>query len=194
MTSPATEMRLDRSRAALLIVDVQEKLAAAMAPGDVATCDRNLFLLIELARQLALPVVLSEQYPRGLGPTIAGVRKALEEPGLASLDRIEKMTFSCTDDPGFLEVHRRLGRDQWIVAGMETHVCVYQTVRGLLAMGATVHVVGDAVVSRAPANVHLGLRLCERAGAIVTGTEVVVFDALVRAGTDQFRALSRLVK
>jgi nicotinamidase-related amidase len=187
------QLHLDPARAALLVVDVQERLAAAMAPGDVAGCERNLLVLVELARRLKLPVVLSEQYPKGLGPTLAPVRAALAEPGL-ELSRIEKMTFSCTDDPGFLEVHRRLGRDQWIVAGMETHVCVYQTARGLASLGATVHVPGDAVTSRSAANVHLGLRLCERAGAIVTGTEVLVFDALVRAGTDDFRALSRLVK
>jgi nicotinamidase-related amidase len=191
--SPALEMRLDRARAALLIVDVQERLAAAIAPGDLAVCERNISTLVELARRLGLPVLVSEQYPRGLGPTVPGLRAALAEPGLV-VARIEKMTFSCTDDPGFLDAYRSLGRDQWIVAGMEAHICVYQTARGLVALGATVHVPSDAVTSRAPANVHLGLGLCGRAGAIVTGTEVVVFDALVRAGTDDFRALSKLVK
>jgi nicotinamidase-related amidase len=190
-TSAAAEMRLDRARAALLVVDVQERLAAAMAPGEIASCERNILLLCELARRLGFPVVASEQYPRGLGPTLPALRAALTE---ASATAIEKMTFSCTDDPTFLETYRRLGRDQWIVTGMEAHVCVYQTARGLVAMGATVHVPSDAVVSRAPTNMHAGLHLAERAGAIITTTEVLVFDALVRAGTDEFRALSRMVK
>jgi nicotinamidase-related amidase len=191
-TTPA-EMRIERGRAALLVVDVQERLAAVMAPGDRITCEKNILILLEMARLLRLPVVVSEQYPRGLGPTVRPLQAALEDPSL-SLSRVEKMTFGCTDDPSFLEVHRRLGRDQWIVVGMETHVCVYQTARGLVAMGSTVHVPADAVMSRAPSNVHRGLDLVARAGAIVTATEAVVFDVLERAGTDEFRALSKLVK
>jgi nicotinamidase-related amidase len=187
------DLRIDRARAALLLVDFQERLAAVMAPGDVAGAERNIVLLFELARRLHLPVVVSEQYPRGLGPTVAALRLALSEPGL-TIDRLEKLEFSCTDAPGFAEIYQRLGRDQWIVVGMETHVCVYQTVRGLVGMGARVHVPADGVVSRAPANVRIGLDLCSRAGAIVTSIETVVFDALRRAGSEEFRALSSLLK
>jgi nicotinamidase-related amidase len=187
------DFRVDRERAALLLVDFQERLAAVMAPGEVAACERNIVLLLELCRQLHIPVVVSEQYPRGLGPIIPGLRACLAQPGLI-VESIEKIEFSCADSPAFREVHARLGRDQWIVAGMEAHVCVYQTARDLVALGNRVHVPGDAVISRAPANVHVGLDLCRRAGAIVTGTETVVFDALRRAGTDEFRALSRLLK
>jgi nicotinamidase-related amidase len=187
------DLRVDRARAAVLLVDFQERLAAVMAPGDVAACERNIIVLLELARRLHLPVVVSEQYPKGLGPTVNGLRAALAESGLM-LERIEKLEFSCTDAPAFPDLYRRLGRDQWIVVGMETHVCVYQTARGLAAMGARVHVPADAVISRAPANARIGLDLCARAGAVVTATETVVFDALHRAGTEEFRALSRLVK
>lgn len=187
------DLRLDRQRIALLLVDFQQRLAAAMAPGEVAACERNIVLLVELAKQLKLPVVLSEQYPRGLGPTMPALLGCLDQPGL-DVTRIEKIEFSCTDSPAFVEVYRKLRRDQWIVAGMEAHVCVYQTARGLVAMGARVHVPADAVVSRAPANVHVGLDLCRQAGAVVTGTETVVFDALRKAGSDEFRALSRLLK
>jgi nicotinamidase-related amidase len=187
------DLRIDRARAALLLVDFQERLAAVMAPGDVAAVERNITLLIELARQLRLPVVVSEQYPKGLGPTVPALRLPLGEPGL-ELHRLEKVEFSCTDAPAFADLHRRVGRDQWIVVGMEAHVCVYQTARGLAALGTRVHVPADAVISRAPANVHIGLDLCRRAGAVVTATETVVFDALRRAGTDEFRALSRLLK
>jgi nicotinamidase-related amidase len=187
------DLRIDRGRAALLLVDFQERLAGVMAPGDVAACERNIVLLIELARRLHLPVVVSEQYPKGLGPTVAGLRLALNDEGL-DLHRLEKIEFSCTDAPGFAEVQRRLDRDQWIVVGMEAHVCVYQTARGLAAAGKRVHVPADAVISRAPSNVRIGLDLCAHAGAVVTATETVVFDALHRAGTDEFRALSRLLK
>jgi nicotinamidase-related amidase len=187
------DSRLDRQHAALLIVDVQERLTAVMAPGEVATLEQNLVLLLELARRTGLPVVVSEQYPRGLGPTIPALRTWLAEAGLA-VDRIEKLAFAATDDPGFLEVHRRLGRKQWIVAGLETHICVFQTARGLRALGDEVHVPSDAVLSRAPLNLHAGLRLIERAGAVVTTTETVIFDVLQKAGSDEFKAMSRLVK
>lgn len=187
------DLRIDGERAVLLLVDFQERLAAAMAPGDVAACERNIVLLLELARRLRLPVVQSEQYPKGLGPTVAGLRAALDPPEIVR-HRLEKVEFGCTDAPGFDELYRTLGRDQWIVVGMETHVCVYQTVRGLVARGARVHVPSDAVLSRAPAHVRIGLGLCERAGALITCAETVVFDALRRAGTDDFRALSNLLK
>jgi nicotinamidase-related amidase len=186
-------LRIHRERAALLLVDFQERLAAAMAPGDVAAAERNIVLLIEVARLLGVPVVVSEQYPRGLGPTVAGLRLALEAPGL-TVHRFEKIEFGCTDAPAFAELHRKLGRDQWILVGMEAHVCVYQSARGLVGMGATVHVPADAVLSRTPTNVHIGLELCQRAGAVLTASETVVFDALRRAGTDEFRTISKLLK
>jgi nicotinamidase-related amidase len=187
------DLRLDRARAAFLIVDFQERLAAAMAPGDVVLCERNILTILAAARRLEVPVVVSEQYPRGLGRTLPALRAALEEPG-TKVERLEKVEFSCTDAPPFAELYGRLGRDQWIVAGMEAHICVYQTARGLLEKGARVHVPSDAVISRAPANMHVGLSLIERAGGVVTCTETVIFDLLRRAGTDEFRALSALVK
>lgn len=190
---PPDDLRIDPGRAALLVIDFQERLAAAMPPAELAACQRNVLVLVELARRLRLPVVASEQYPRGLGPTVPAIAAALAQPGLA-VERFEKLDFSCADAPPFAAIHRRLDRPQWILAGMETHVCVYQTGRGLLARGAQVHVPADAVVSRAAANVRIGLDLLARAGAVVTSTETVVFDALRCAGTDDFRALSKLVK
>lgn len=188
-----TELRIDPKTAALLIVDIQERLAAVMAPEDRAVAERNVGILVELARRLHIPVVVSEQYPKGLGPTVPAVAQAVAAPDLA-VRRIEKVEFGCTEAPAFAEVFQELARPLWIVAGMETHVCVYQTVRGLVDAGATVHVPRDAVVSRTPENHAVGLSLIDRAGGIVTATEVVVFDALGRAGTDDFRALSKLIK
>jgi nicotinamidase-related amidase len=197
MTVPA-ELRVDPAGAVLLIVDVQVRLAGAMDPQGLAACERNILTLIELARRLGMPLVVSEQYPRGLGPTVPAIAGALEAAaaGGARLLRLEKTAFACTGEPAFAGLLEQLGgeRRQWLVTGMESHVCVWQTVRGLRALGRSVQVIEDAVLSRQAANHRLGLALCDRAGAIVTSTETVAFDALVRAGSEDFKAISRLVK
>jgi nicotinamidase-related amidase len=187
--SKMTDLRLDPARAALLVVDVQERLWSAMPPDERERVQRNLLILLELAHRLGMPVVASEQYPKGLGATVPDIAAAL-----ASARRFEKLEFSCVASPAFAPIRAAVGRPQWIVAGMEAHVCVYQSVRDLAVAGATVHVPADAVISRTAANRAIGVELCARAGAIVTSTEVLVFDALHVAGTDDFRALSRLVK
>jgi nicotinamidase-related amidase len=194
LPAPLELLRLDPARAALLIIDVQTKLCAAMNPQALAACQRNLLVLVELARRLRMPVVVSEQYPQGLGPTVPELAAALETAG-AALFRFEKTAFACTEQEGFEELLVRVARPQWIVAGMETHVCVWQTVRGLLAApGASVHVAGDAVLSRDPANHRVGLDLMARAGAVSSSTETIAFDTLVRAGSEDFKAISRLVR
>jgi nicotinamidase-related amidase len=187
------DLRVDPARAALMVIDIQERLARAMAPGELAGCERNIVALLAMAGRLRVPVVVSEQYPQGLGRTVAGLEAALAEPGL-TVERFEKLEFGCDRAPAFADIERRLRRDQWILVGMEAHICVYQTARGLAARAATVHVPADAVISRSAQNLQRGLSLIERAGAVVTTTETVIFDALARAGTDDFRALSRLLK
>src|SRR5262249_27810987 len=137
-------MRVDAARAALLVIDVQQKLWDVM-PEERAAVAKNLGILLELARRLRIPVVASEQYPRGLGPTIAELEERRRAPDL-DLRRLEKMEFSCGQSTAFAPVWDEVGRDVWVVAGMETHVCVYQTVRDLVARGATVHVPADAVI------------------------------------------------
>ena len=120
------------------------------------------------------------------------------EAALAGIDahRFDKLAFSACGAPAFAEVARALGprRQQWIVTGMETHVCVYQTARDLVAMGMDVRVPVDAVASRRKSNWQVGLGLIERAGAVPSSTEAVVFDALGRAGTPAFKALSKRIK
>jgi len=107
---------------------------------------------------------------------------------------LEKIHFSATEAPGFEAIFQQINRRQWIVTGMEAHVCVFQTVRGLLQKGAQVHVPDDAIVSRTAANGIRGLTLCERMGAVVTCTETIVFDALTVAGTDDFKVLSKRLR
>lgn len=183
---------LARERAALLVVDIQERLLPAMQSDDVARVLRNTGILIEAAHRLGLPIVVSEQYPRGLGPTAKQVEDMLAQA--SGVHRFEKLEFSSAAAPAFAPIAEQLRRDQWILCGMETHVCVYQTARDLAARGSAVHVCIDAVCSRTAQNWQLGGALIERAGGVVTSTETTVFDLLHRAGSDEFRALSKAIK
>jgi nicotinamidase-related amidase len=187
------DLQVPAADTALILVDVQTKLSAAMPAEAMAAVERNILIFIELARRLRWPVIWSEQYPKGLGPTVPALLDAMTSPDL-QLARIEKLSFACTDDPGFLAARTAAARSTCVVVGMEAHVCVWQTARGLRALGDRVFVPADAVISRAPANCAIGLGLARQAGAVVTSTETVVFDALGRAGTEDFRAMSRLVK
>jgi len=180
-------------KTALCIVDFQERLAAVMPQAERDACERNIALLLDLAQRHAWPVLVCEQYPMGLGKTVARLAEPIKA-FTGSLVRLEKLHFSATAAPGFAELFARMNRPQWIVTGMETHVCVFQTVRGLLQLGASVQVPHDAVVSRTISNRQTGLALIERMGAVVTCTETVIFDALVAAGTDDFKALSRQLR
>ena len=191
--APLDRLRVDPANTALLVVDVQSKLSAVMPPIEMAAVERNLLLLIELARRQHWPVIWSEQYPKGLGATLPALADALAAPDL-DVARIEKLTLACTDHPPFEALRARMGRRRFVVAGMEAHVCVWQTVRGLRGHGHDVFLPVDAVISRDPRNHAIGVDLAARAGAIVSSTEAIAFDALGRAGTDDFRAISRLLK
>ena len=183
---------LSRKRAALIVVDIQDRLLPAMPADTVADMMRNSAILITAADQLGLPIVVSQQYPKGLGGTARPIEDALAK--VRGVHRFDKLEFSAAAAPAFAALAPGLGRDQWLVCGMETHVCVYQTARDLVARGWAVHVCADAVSSRTPANREIGLGLMARAGAVITSTEVCVFDLLGRAGSDEFRALSKVIK
>ncbi len=191
----ASSMSLSPERAVLVVIDIQERLAAAMEPSALEAVESNVAILVELSRRLGIPIVATEQYPRGLGPTREPVARALASVE-AGVHRFEKLEFSVCQCEAFSKAYAALGdaRTQWVVAGMETHVCVYQSARDLRARGAIVHVPHDAVISRREDNRRVGLDLMARAGAVITSTEAVVFDALGRAGSDDFKAMSRLVR
>lgn len=178
---------IDRSEAVLVVVDVQERLAAVMDQREKvsANCRR----LIEGAKILGIPTIVSEQYPKGLGPTEEDLRGAL-----APFDPVVKLSFSCCGEPSFMERLGALDRKKVILCGMETHVCVLQTALGLLREGQDVHLVEDAVCSRAKGNWRTGVEFMRDAGAVVTSTETVLFQLLGEAGTVEFQAVSRLVK
>lgn len=179
--------QLDREGAALLVIDIQERLAVAMAEREKVVA--NAGHLIAAAKLLGVPVVHTEQYPRGLGPTVPELRAAL-----APAAAVEKLTFDCCGEPTFAPALEATGRSTVIVCGMETHICVLQTVLGLLAQGLIVHVAADAVCSRSEENWRTALELMRDAGAVITCTETVMFQLLVQAGTPEFKAIQARIK
>jgi nicotinamidase-related amidase len=183
--------RLDPATSLLLVVDVQERLASAMPQAAMDRLVANALVLVEGARLLGVPVVASEQYPKGLGPTIAPIAEKLRAIGVEPVD---KMTFDASSEPRIARALGDRSPRSVLLVGMETHICVFQTARELARRGYTVHVAADAVASRREENRALGLTLCERAGAYATPTETIVFDWLGRAGTDAFKAISKLVR
>lgn len=175
---------LERSSAVLLVIDVQERINAVMT--DQGHLPR-IEVLIEACRALGVPVIGSEQYPKGLGPTV--------EPLAALLGEIPaKDSFSCARDAGLREQLAATGRPQVIVTGIETHVCVLQTALDLLDAGYRVHVPHDAVNSRRAADRHWALERMQAAGAQITATESALFELLERCDTDDFKTVARLVK
>jgi nicotinamidase-related amidase len=183
--------RLSPASTALLVVDVQERLAPAMPPARMDALTRNVGILLDAASHLKVRVLASEQYPKGLGHTLPPLSEKLAAAGVHP---IAKTTFDACGDPGIARALAAMAPRAVVVVGMETHVCVFQTVRELSRRGYEVHVVVDAVASRTEENRAAGIALCERAGAVPTTTETVVFDWLERAGTEAFRVVSKLVK
>lgn len=176
---------------ALLVVDIQERLVPAIEDTQRERLLRQNGVLIECARTFGWQTVYSEQYPKGLGPTVPALREALEA---ADARRIEKVEFSCCRNPVFAEEVLSRLPPHVVVTGMEAHICVLQTVADLQARGHQVFVPWDAVGSRTAANRDNGLALIERAGAVVTNTETILFHALGRAGGDDFKRLSKMIR
>jgi nicotinamidase-related amidase len=175
--------KLDADRTTLVVIDVQEGFRRAVPDFDrVAEACAT---LIEGASIIGIPVVVTEQYPKGLGETVPEVAEHLPE----GTDPLEKVVFSAAEAEGFdLE-----GRDQALVCGIETHVCVNQTALDLLADGVDVQVAEDAVGSRTDENKRVGMQKMERAGAEVTSVETALFELLGRAGTDEFKRVQKLI-
>jgi nicotinamidase-related amidase len=181
MSAPA---KLDRDRAALVVVDIQEAFRAALA--DFGAVADGAAKLVEGAKELGIPIVVTEQYPKGLGETVPEVADHFPE-GTAPT---EKVRFSAAEAEGFdLD-----GRDQALVCGIETHVCVNQTVLDLLGEGVETHVASDAVGSRTAENRELGLHKMERAGAVLTSVETALFELLGGSDAPEFKRVQALVK
>jgi nicotinamidase-related amidase len=182
--------RLLRHDALLLVIDVQEKLMPAI--DRAAEVEANIERLVRGLHVLDVPALVTEQYVKGLGGTVPRVRRALEET--AGYAPIEKMSFSAKGEGEFVAALRGLRKKQVVVCGIETHVCVYQTVSDLLAAGYEVTIAADAVSSRSAENKAMALERMARDGAKLSSTEMVLFELLGVAGTDEFREIIKLVK
>lgn len=184
-------MLLSSEQSCLLVVDVQERLLPAMSAPD--TVVQSIKLLLKAAATLEVPVLASEQYPRGLGPTVPELAEHLGQ-----YPPMEKIEFSCAANPDIADRINSLGRRQLVICGIEAHVCVLQTAIGFAADQTApdrqAFVVADAVSSRDPRNQEIALERMRRSGVEVVSSEMVVFEWLGRAGTPAFKELSALLK
>ena len=184
-------MLLDAQRSVLIVIDLQNKLVPAIDKGNQVVS--NAGILLEGARRLGVPVIVSEQYPKGLGSTVDAIVAKLPNEAMT----IAKLTFSAARSKNFslnLSALRRGGRDQMVVCGMETHVCVLQTAADLLAEELPVFLVTDASGSRAEENHCAAVERMAGFGAQCVTSEMVLFEWLEAAGNDDFKALSKLIK
>lgn len=177
---------LNRENTLLLIIDIQERLAPVVRQEKEVI--ENNKILIKTANTLNIPIIVTEQYPKGLGPTVREVKDSLQDAKI-----FEKISFTaCTEE--VMESLEGHGRKKIIITGMETHVCVFQTARDLLDKGYQVFLVADGVSSRTKENYKNSLELMRDMGALISNTETIVFDLLKKAGTPEFKALSKLIK
>ena len=182
-------MRPDPTKAALVVIDIQEKLARVMEQKVMDKVARNTVIMVEAAREFDLPILVTEQYVKGLGKTVAPVQAALKDT-----PAMEKMEFSSCGSSEFRsELTATTARDI-ILCGIETHVCVLQTALDLLSEGYRVFIPADAVCSRSKTNWKLALNMMHEAGAVIGSTEIFVFQMLKVSGTESFKRLSKLIK
>ncbi|MFQ5864324.1 MAG: hydrolase [bacterium] len=178
---------LNRNQTALLIVDVQQKINAMMMHAD--TVVSSIVKLIKACQILNVPIFITEQYPKGLGPTERKILQALE-----GKTPIQKMTFSCCADEELIQQFKNNNIQQVIVTGIECHVCVQQTALDLLAQNMQVHVPKDAVSSRKELDYQTALDRMSKAGVVLTTVEATLFELLEEAGTPEFKEIAKLIK
>jgi isochorismate hydrolase len=182
-------VKMEREEAVLIIVDVQDLLMKQMDQKVRENVIRNIRTLIAFARKMAIPILMTEQYPKGLGKTVPDIKMEL-----GPIVPIEKVSFSCCRAETFNGQLNPLARKQAILTGIETHVCVLQTANDLIQGDYEVHVVADAICSRRKLDWKIGLRGMEKRGAMISTTEIIAFQLLKEAGTEEFRELSKLLK
>jgi nicotinamidase-related amidase len=176
---------LNRDDAALLVIDVQDRINAVMKNQDHLP---RIEVLVEACQGLEVPVIASEQYPQGLGPTVESLAAILGDTPPA------KLTFSCARDEGLREAIEKSARQQIVVTGIEAHVCVLQTALDLLNDGYEVFVPYDAVNSRRKSDRKWALRRMASSGAVITATESALFELVERCDTADFKTLAQLIK
>ena len=179
---------LNKEQAALVVIDVQEKLVPAMDGRICGQLIGHINMLVEGFKAMGLPIIATEQYPRGLGHTIG------ELAGAAEQSCVEKVAFSCAGEPNFITALEKSGAKQVVLVGMEAHVCVYQTMIDLLDRGYTVHLVRDAVCSRFKSDYQTAISMASQMGAVLTTTEIALFQLVGVAGGDDFKLVSKLAR
>lgn len=184
---PESTNVLRRDSSTLLIIDMQERLVPVIADG-ASIVDRT-ERLAAIARKLVVPIVASQQYPKGLGPTVEPLASMLDARRI-----FDKAHFSCGDEPRLLDVLVRDDRNQIVICGMEAHICVLQTALDLNARGFQVFVVADAVGSRLPESRHLAFARLQSAGVTIVNLEMVLFEWLEHSSSVEFKELSRLIR
>lgn len=177
---------LKREDTVLMVIDIQERLVPVMEYKD-QVIDNNK-ILIRAAKEMEFPVIATEQYPKGLGRTVSDLLDVIDEDNIYA-----KNSFTAYTDE-VKEALKSLGKKKVLVTGMETHVCVFQTVRDLINDGYEVFLVKDAVASRSKSNFINGIDLMKSLGAVITNTETAVFDLLKASGTPEFKVLSKMIK
>ncbi|NOY12970.1 MAG: isochorismatase family protein [Deltaproteobacteria bacterium] len=180
--------RLDKDKAVLIVIDVQERLVPAMNERVCGQVVSHINMLLEGFRAMQLPVIATEQYPRGLGNTIVELAAATEQVC------IEKISFSCVGEPKFMAALEKTAAKQVVLVGMESHVCVYQTLIDLLDRGYRVHLVRDAICSRFKSDYQTAIAMAVQMGAVLTTTEIALFQLLGVAEGDDFKVVSRLAR
>jgi len=182
-------MKMEREQAVLIVIDVQAVLMKKMNQEVGKNVIQNIQTLLTFAKEMTIPILMTEQYPKGLGNTVPEIKMKMG-PVLP----IEKVSFSCCGVVAFNNQLNQLGRKQIILTGIETHVCVLQTASDLIQESYEVHVVADAICSRKRLDWEIGLRWMEKRGAMISTTEIIAFQLLKEAGTEEFRGLSKLLK
>lgn len=181
---------VERENVSLVVIDMQERLMGAIPEEKRESTIKNAAILIEAAKTFEIPITVTEQYPRGLGPTIPEIKDCVGD----AFKPIEKVVFSCARSPEFKSAIEQTHKREALICGIETHVCVLQTVMDMINSGYVLYVPADAVASRKDLDWEKGISLIEKAGAIVGTTETFVFQLLERAGTEEFKRISKLLK
>jgi len=180
-------MRILKEKSVAVIVDVQERLFPHMHGKE--DLEKSIVTLIRGLRVLGVPILVTQQYTKGLGPTITAVQEALGQ-----YNPIEKLAFSCMDEQVFIDALEESGRNTVILAGIETHVCMLQTTLDMVQNGYRPVIVEDCVSSRKAGDKNTAVYRMREEGAVITSCESLLFELLRYAGTDTFRAISKLVR
>ncbi len=183
-----TIKRLDPSHCGLLVVDIQERLMRVIPAKDEVV--RNSVLLIKAAKELGLPIVATTQYVARIGELLPEI--TAEMPDVEPIDKLEFGCFGNEQVSTALKSYKNI--DTWIVCGVETHICIYQTMMGGINAGYGMWLPADAAASRVEKNYETGLQRIKEIGGIVANTEMIIYEFLAKAGTDQFKALLPFLK